>query len=323
MKLNSIIKLAIVLILFPFAGKAYSQTYSIGVGETLTLNVPSVSLGYVDKAIWACSNPAISFISKSTQSAKVTALASFEGYATVELVYVEKYVDSKGFTRANTYTRNYYISCKAGTSGGGSSTAATSISVEPEIKVAIGNKAKIYYQLYPEGSTAEIWNSRYPGQYFSSIVHYKEGGYVEGIARAAGVENVTIYFYNEKEEKVSATCKVTVYDPTWIEPQSVSLQEVLLLTVGETKKLLPSFTPSSATALYEWTSDNSSVAYMSDGSVKAKSAGIANITLKTSNGLMSQCTVIVVQDETQIPGLNKALNRAAGMLKSAENGNIK
>lgn len=323
MKLNSIIKLATVLILFHIVGKAYSQTYSIGVGETLTLNVPSVSLGYVNKAIWACSNPSISFVSKSTQSAKVTALTSFEGYATVELLYVEKYVDSKGFTRANTYTKNYYISCKAGTSGVGSSTTATSISVEPEIKVAIGEKAKIYYQLYPEGSTAEIWNSRSPGLYFSGISHYKEGGYVEGLARATGVENVTIYFYNEKEEKVSATCKVMVYDPTWIEPQSVSIQEVLLLTVGETKKLLPSFTPSSATALYQWSSDNSSIAYMSDGSVKAKSAGTANIKLKTSSGLMSQCTVIVVQDEMLISGLNKALNRAADMLKSAENENIK
>lgn len=323
MKLKFIIKLAIMLIIFSFSERAYSQSYSIGVGESLILNVPSVSMGYVGKAIWACSNSAIKFVNKSTQSATITALESFDGYATVELVYVEIYVDRKGFTRANTYSKNYYIRCKTGASEGGGSAAAVSLSVEPEIKVAIGEKAKIHYNLYPEGSTAELYCSRYPGKYFFALTLYKNGGYFEGLARSVGVENVTVYFYNDKKETVSAKCKVTVYDPTWTAPQALSLPNVLLLTVGETQKLLPLLTPSNATALYEWSSDNSSVASMADGVVKAKSAGTANITLKTSNGLMSQCTVIVVADNVQIPGLGKALSRASDMLKTAENEIVK
>lgn len=323
MRLNSIIKLAIMLIIFPFMGKAYGQTYSIEVGETLTLDVPSVSMGYVDKAIWACSNSAISFISKSELSAKITALQPFTGYATVELIYVERYVDSKGFTRANTYTKDYYISCKTGISDGGSSASATSIVVEPEIKVPIGEKAKIHYHLYPDGSTAELYSSRYPGSYFTGLRFYKENDYVEGIAKSVGIEDVTIYFYNEKEEKVSASCKVIVYDPTWIEPQSMNLPEFLLLTIGDTKKLLPTFVPSSATTLRQWSSDNSTVAYVSNESIIAKSAGIANITLKTSNGLMGVCTVVVLQDDMRMPGLTKALNRVAEMLRAAENENVK
>lgn len=321
MKINSLIKLIFMLMAFSFVGRAYCQSYSIEVGETLTLNVPSVSTGYVDKAIWACSNSAISFVSKSNQNAVITALQPFEGYATIELVYVEKYVDDKGFTRANTYTKNYHVYCK--TSDGGSSTVATSIFVEPEIKVAIGEKAKIYYHVYPEGSTAQLYTSSSPGKYFKGLILHKDGGYVEGIARSAGVEDVSVYFYNEKEERVSTTCKVTVYDPTWLEPTSVSLPNVLLVTVGETKKLLPLFTPSSATALCGWSSDNSSVAYISDGNIKAKNPGTANVTLKTSNGLMSQCTVIVLQDKMQIPGLSKALDRVSDLLKSAENENVK
>ena len=59
-KINSLAKLTIVLLAFIFVEKAYCQSYTVKVGETVTLNVPSVSLGYVDKAIWACSNPAIS-----------------------------------------------------------------------------------------------------------------------------------------------------------------------------------------------------------------------------------------------------------------------
>lgn len=321
MNVNTLIKLSILLIAFLATEKVYSQSYSIEVGETLTLNVPTVSLGYVDKAIWACSNSAISFASKSTLSAKITALKTFEGYATVELVYVEKYVDHKGFTRANTYTKNYHIYCK--TNGENSSSVATSISVEPEIKVAIGERANIYYHLYPKGSTIELWTSNSPGKYFNSLTFHKDDGYVEGIARSAGVENVSVYFYNEKDERVSATCKVTVYDPTWVEPTSMSVPNVLLLTVGETKKLLPILTPSSATTLYEWSSDNYSVASVSEGNIKAQKTGTANITIKTSNSLMSQCTVIVSKDKIQIPGFSKALNRVSDLLKSAENENVK
>lgn len=321
MKTNTLIKLSILLIAFLAMEKVYSQSYSIEVGETLTLNVPTVSLGYVDKAIWVCSNSAISFVSKSTHSAKITALKMFEGYATVELVYVEKYVDNKGFTRANTYTKNYHIYCKA--NGEGSSTVATSISVEPEIKVAIGEKANIYYHLYPEGSTTELWTSISPGKHFNGLILHKDDGYVEGIARSTGVENVSVYFYNEKDERVSATCKVTVYDPTWIAPTSMSVPNVLQLTVGETKKLLPILTPSSATALYEWSSDNSSVASVSEGNIMAKKTGTANITIKTSNSLISQCTVIVSENKIQIPGFSKALNRISDLLKSAENENVK
>ena len=33
---------------------SFGQTYNVQVGETLQLNVPSVPVGYVDKAIWAC-----------------------------------------------------------------------------------------------------------------------------------------------------------------------------------------------------------------------------------------------------------------------------
>lgn len=325
MKPNLILKLAIMLVLSSFIKKAYGQSYSIGVGEMLTLNVPSVSIGYVDKAIWACSNPAISFVSKSSQYAKITALKSFEGYATVELVYVEKYVDYKGFTRANTYSRNFHVSCKNGMSGGGSSESATSIYVEPEIKVAIGETAKIHYQLYPEGSTAKLWTHRYPDRYFTGLSFDEENKYVKGHARDVGVENVSIYFYNENEEEISATCKVTVYDPTWIEPQSVSLKDALILTVGDnTKKLLPLYTPSSATCLYEWSSDNPSVAYLAwTGCFVAKSVGIANMTLKTSNDLLARCTLVVIPDETLIPGLEMALNRAAEMLRTAEIENVK
>lgn len=316
MKTNSIIKLMVMLIAILFANNAYCQTKYIEVGGTLMLDVPSAKIGYVDKAIWACSNPAISFVSKSNVYAEIKALKSFDGCATIELVYVESYVDNKGFTRAITYTKNFYVYCKGGTSGGGISKTATSISVEPEMKVALGERLKIYYHLYPEGSTADVYSSGGVGAF------HQDDGYYEFLARKVGTNDVSLYFYNEKDEKVSADCRVTVYDPTWTEPESISIPNDLLLTVGETKKILPIVTPKSATAIYYWYSDNYSVASFSDGGVVAKKAGIANIKLETSNGLMAKCTVVVLDDK-QIPGLNKALNRNFSMLQSAEDEVVK
>lgn len=44
-----------------------STQYSIKIGETKFLSVPSATRGYIDKAIWTCSNPNIKFIKKIMQ----------------------------------------------------------------------------------------------------------------------------------------------------------------------------------------------------------------------------------------------------------------
>ena len=294
------------------------STYNLEIGSMLKLDVPSVSLGYVDKAIWACSNPAIEFVDKSNFSATITATDYFEGYAIVELVYVEKYVDYKGFTRANTYTKNYYISCQGNNSNDGTTGMAKSISVEPEIRVAIGEDAKIQYQLYPEGSVAELYCGNRPGSYFNSLTINKNESCVHGWARSVGVETVTVYFYNEKGETISASCNVTVYDPAWVAPESLSMQPVLLMLKGENKKVLPTLYPSTATTLYSWKSDNTSIVRVSNGEISAKNTGTAIVTVETSNGLMAKCNVIVVDEQPQA-GVNSALNRAAEMLRTVEN----
>lgn len=318
MRKKVIFKLAMLLMAFSLVASAYGQTYSVGVGETATLNVPSVSLGYVDKAIWACSNSAISFVSKSTSSATIKVMKDFEGYAKVELVYVAKYVDSKGFTRANTYSKDFYVSCKNGSSTGGTASAATSISTIPEIKVAIGEKAKIHYTLYPQGSTAKLYAKSSNTTCFSSVTLHEADSYAEGYARNVGTANVSVYFYDSNDDMKSSSCKVTVYDPTWTEPQSMSVPSVKLFSVGEKKKIMPYLTPRNATTLYEYSTDASSVAAILNSSVYAKKEGLANIKVKTANGLKGTCTAVVVQDKTQHPGLGKALTRAAGMLDTAE-----
>lgn len=296
---------------------SFGQTYNIEIGETLQLNVPSVPLGYVDKAIWACSNSAITFINKSEISAMIKATKNFDGYAIVELVYVEKYLNNKGHTRANTYYKKFYVSC-IGNSENNSIQSATSILIQPELTVEIGEQVKIPYQLLPIGSTADIWSTSYPGTHFNGLTTNEQEQYVKGWARSAGTDEVTLYFYDEDDNKISATCIVTVCDPTWILPESIDAPAVLLLSKGEQYRILPSLYPKTATTLYEWKSDNTTIASISQGTVKANNIGTTDITIKTSNGLLEKCSIIVVEDKTQFKGMSSALSRAANMLKIAE-----
>lgn len=93
------------------------------------------------------------------------------------------------------------------------------------------------------------------------------------------------------------TQKITVKDttPATINPTSVSINySSVTLSKGTTKSLSATVYPSNATnKSVSWTSSNTSVASVSNGTVTAKGFGTATITAKTSNGKTSTCTVTV------------------------------
>lgn len=323
MKQNKLLLVLFLLCIgFMLEGKAIAQTVYVGENETVSLNVPNVSPGYVDKAIWACSNSAIAFVEKSTTSATIKAIKPFENYATIELLYVQKYIDAKGFTRAITYTKNFYVRYKYNGSSG-TQTMPTKLIVEPEMRVAIGEKVKIPYSFYPKGSSAEIYASCKPGTFFNSIVNHKDGNYLEGLARAAGEESLRVYFYDKNDESVSAYCTITVYDPTWTTPQSLSIQPIMLLKKKESKRLFVNLTPAKANTLFKWSSGKYAVASVDNGKIIANQQGIADIKVKTSEGLTGKCSVIVVDDTNYIAGIKSALVRAANAIETIENEIVK
>ena len=90
------------------------------------------------------------------------------------------------------------------------------------------------------------------------------------------------------------------------------------MSKDEKYRILPSLYPKNATTLYDWESDNTKIASISQGTVKANNIGTTDITIKTSNGLLAKCSIVVVEDKTQFKGMNSALSRAANMLKIAE-----
>ena len=93
----------------------------------------------------------------------------------------------------------------------------------------------------------------------------------------------------------SAECTVTVKEEAVV-PASITMEPTTLsLTVGQTHVLIATVLPENATnKSVTWSSDAPTIAeVLSDGTVTAKSAGIATITAKTTNGLTITCAVTV------------------------------
>ena len=79
-----------------------------------------------------------------------------------------------------------------------------------------------------------------------------------------------------------------------IQPKSISIQNTVTLSIGETTKLKPIISPGNAIKTVTWSTDNENVATVSSsGVVKAEGKGNAIITVKTSNGLTETCSVTV------------------------------
>ncbi len=78
-------------------------------------------------------------------------------------------------------------------------------------------------------------------------------------------------------------------------PDAIALSaSVLPMTPGQSTGLTLSFEPAHSVVPCQWTSGNSSVATVTEkGVVKAKAPGVATISVRSSNGLLVQCQVIV------------------------------
>ena len=154
---------------------------------------------------------------------------------------------------------------------------ATSISVN------VGETYKLQATISPAEATDNlVWSSG------NTAVATVSNGVVTG--EAAGMTTITVISSNGK----TASCIVTVKTPEVL-PSGVTLSEqTAMIDVGKTVSLTATVAPSNATnKSVIWTSSNTSVATVSDGTVTGKSAGTATITAATSNGKTASCTVTV------------------------------
>ncbi len=110
-------------------------------------------------------------------------------------------------------------------------------------------------------------------------------------AKKAGTATITA----ETVNGIKATCKVTVQ----IGVTKITLNKTAAtIKKGETLKIKATVSPSNAVnKAVTWTSSNTKVATVSDGTVTAKGLGTATITAKTANGTNATCTLNVVGND--------------------------
>ena len=94
----------------------------------------------------------------------------------------------------------------------------------------------------------------------------------------------------------SPTESTEIKEPKEIAATDIALNvSTLSLTVGNTSTLTATVSPADATdKSVSWTSSDTEIATVSDGTVTAVSAGTATITVKTKNGKTATCMVMVV-----------------------------
>lgn len=157
----------------------------------------------------------------------------------------------------------------------------TNVSIQSSLSLEVGGTYTLSPSITPsDAETSFIWTSDN-----ISVAMVSQSGKVT--ARNSGTANIKVTTDNGQ----TATCKVTV-SPKSV--ASVSIPSTLSLEVGETYTLTPTVVPSDAVTSYTWSSDNGSVVEVSQsGVVTAKSAGTANITVKTDNGKTATCNITV------------------------------
>lgn len=150
-----------------------------------------------------------------------------------------------------------------------------------KITLLRGKTTKLTYSLSPANAAGKItFSSSKP-----SVAVVNGSGIIT--AKSSGTAVITAKY----SSKVYARCTVTVPK----DPSSVTLNKTKAeLIIGKSLTLKASVKPSGAGTVYTWTSSKPKIASVnSKGTVTAKKAGTATITVKTSNGKKAVCKVTV------------------------------
>lgn len=138
-----------------------------------------------------------------------------------------------------------------------------------------------------------------------------------GKVTAAGPGTATVTATAADGSNQSASCTVTVTQPV----TGITLnQSSLALTVGDVQTLAATVNPANASnPAASWTSDNTSIATVdSNGAVTAVGAGVANITVTTADGGLTDSCVVSVQAAT-IPATGVTLDKTTSTLTVGSN----
>ena len=260
------------LVIIRATGVILSQTelpLLIGATETLTATViPSDATN--KRVRWSSNNTAVATVENGT----VTAVSAGNAIITVttedgnhtarsEVVVVTDPVPATGVTLSQT-----------------------------KLSLLKGATAKLTATVSPTGATNKKirWSSN------NTSVATVENGTVTAVS--GGTATITV---TTEDGNHTATCEVVVTDPIPVSGVTLSETELPLL-IGATETLTATVVPSDATnQKVRWSSNNTSVVTVENGTVTAVSAGNATITVTTEDGNhTARCKVTVTVSATGV-----------------------
>lgn len=300
MKKNNTIVWFITMMMTLVANPAFAASgvnYEVEVGKTLRLDISALGI--------ECMVNGLSYTWAITQA--------YEGDATNYSEYIEFTSSSKNYAIVKglkagkligiQYTGRYY-------DNGTSKTFYDVFYVKVVGNSSTPTTGPTTLEAYPTPQTMEVGETKWVyakqtgaigGTYF-----YSED---ESIATVTRGELTSTYSYTTAAEitakkpgrvniiaknvvnGLTSICEVTVTAQT---VSYISLSTSLTLEEGETSTLKPYIYPSDAETSLTWSSDNSSVATVSQsGVITARKAGTANIKVVTDNGKSATCKVTV------------------------------
>jgi uncharacterized protein YjdB len=164
-------------------------------------------------------------------------------------------------------------------------TLITSISLIPNsTTLNVGRTMSMYASISPINADNKTlnWTSNN-----TSAARVDSTGLVTAVSAGTAIIRAT----TTDGSNLSATCTVTVVVPV----DNITVNPTALtMHVNDTQTITPTITPSNATdKSVTWSSNNTSVATVNNGTVTAVSPGSAIITARTSNGYTATCTVVV------------------------------
>ncbi len=287
----------IILLLFIFCKsiEAYSETYTLGVGESVTVSQTPYNGGYISNVGLESSDAHLSFTKNYDGSATLTVNSYFDYTATVNLVFLEtyqSYYSGRNHTRVYTYRKSVQIKCKYQSPR--PNVKPTKVTLPERIRVPIfragDDNCFIEPILEPYGAkgTKYYWEDKQGSAFF--VLHGNVDSRCMIVGRSPGIGSISVTV----DDKLKASAILEIVDPDNMPPNAVFLPDNIEISVNGHTKLEPILVPENTSTSYTWKSADKSVATVSYGKVSGVKVGKTTITLKTKNELEATCTVNVV-----------------------------
>ena len=272
-----------------------NEELSLEVGDTFDLDWTVNGNGTFDDSVNFYTLSGEDNVVSVNSSGKITAVGEGSDYVVIE---------------SNADTSVYASVYVTVTSSGSSSPTVSSVSVSPSSLSLDLNGTKT-------GTlTATVNGDNNPSQSVTWTSSNTSVATVSasGVVTAKATGNTTITATSEQDSTKSGTCTVTVTDST-VHVTSVSLNKnSTTIVAGDDETLTATVSPNNATnKSVNWTSSNTLVATVENGTVHGLKAGNATITVTTVDGSKTAtCTVTVTAPQTKTLTITRSSFSSSG-----------